>query len=270
MGAFQRLYTLPVADFRLRQHSHREAVHVLTAGSCRCSEFGREREGVDLSKVVLTHHNLRNHGKTPLPLERGEAPKLKPLTEAGSGSVQEKEKARLAEIIAEGERPVRRRTDRRRPAGLREQRDQGQAAGIRRSWSIRPRTTPRSSSPTRRRCPEILNAVMDALAAHSDDEQAGAGVGSGAGGAEGRAARPGAALRGAAGEGGTAGGVAGVFRRKASKPLSIWTRAGFSPCGGRQRSETIGMVPHTKDRGLRPRAQVGIPKHFIPEKQNPC
>ena len=26
-------------------------------------EFGREREGIDLSKVVLTHHNLKNQGK---------------------------------------------------------------------------------------------------------------------------------------------------------------------------------------------------------------
>jgi type I restriction enzyme, R subunit len=38
-------------------------------------------------------------GQRQLPLEGGEAPKLSPLTEAGSGSVQEKEKARLQEII---------------------------------------------------------------------------------------------------------------------------------------------------------------------------
>ena len=35
-----------------------------------------------------------------LPLGDGEAPKLAPLTEAGSGAINEKEKARLAEIIA--------------------------------------------------------------------------------------------------------------------------------------------------------------------------
>jgi type I restriction enzyme, R subunit len=34
-----------------------------------------------------------------VPLGAGEAPKLNPLTESGGGSVQEKEKARLAEII---------------------------------------------------------------------------------------------------------------------------------------------------------------------------
>jgi type I restriction enzyme R subunit len=63
-------------------------------------EFGREREGVDLSKVVLTHHMLRNKGSRALPLGEGDSPPLKPLTDAGSGSVQEKEKARLGEIIA--------------------------------------------------------------------------------------------------------------------------------------------------------------------------
>jgi len=60
-------------------------------------EFGREREGVDLSKVVLTHHKLKNQGKRTLPLGVGEP--LQPLSDTGSGQLQEKEKARLAEII---------------------------------------------------------------------------------------------------------------------------------------------------------------------------
>lgn len=60
-------------------------------------EFGREREGVDLSKVVLTHHKLKNQGKRALPLGVGEP--LKPFTDSGSGQLQEKEKALLAEII---------------------------------------------------------------------------------------------------------------------------------------------------------------------------
>jgi type I restriction enzyme R subunit len=62
-------------------------------------EFGREREGVDLSKVVLTHHKLKDQGKRNLPLNAREPDKLKPLTETGSGEVQEKEKVRLAQII---------------------------------------------------------------------------------------------------------------------------------------------------------------------------
>ena len=64
-------------------------------------EFGREREGVDLSQVVLTHHTLRNKGTRTLPLNDGESPLLQPLTDAGSGSVQEKEKVLLGEIIAQ-------------------------------------------------------------------------------------------------------------------------------------------------------------------------
>ena len=62
-------------------------------------EFGREREGIDLSRVILTHHNLKDQGKRNVPLGEGESPKLNPLTESGGGSVQEKERARLAEII---------------------------------------------------------------------------------------------------------------------------------------------------------------------------
>ncbi|NGZ26622.1 MAG: type I restriction endonuclease subunit R [Magnetococcales bacterium] len=62
-------------------------------------EFGREREGVDLSRVTLTHHKLREQGKRNLPLHEGEADKLQPMTATGSGEVQEKEKALLAEII---------------------------------------------------------------------------------------------------------------------------------------------------------------------------
>src|ERR1700734_1670456 len=62
-------------------------------------EFGRERDGIDLSKVKLTHHSLKGQGKQTLRLGEGETPKLAPLTETGSGSVQDKEKARLADII---------------------------------------------------------------------------------------------------------------------------------------------------------------------------
>jgi type I restriction enzyme R subunit len=64
-------------------------------------EFGREREGVDLSKVVLTHHRLKDLGKRDLPLgyETDEDTKLKPLTDAGGGEIQDKEKILLAQIV---------------------------------------------------------------------------------------------------------------------------------------------------------------------------
>jgi type I restriction enzyme R subunit len=58
---------------------------------------------VDLSKDQLTHHALRNQGRRDLPLgvkyDEGDW-RLKPLTETGTGEMREKEKALLAEIIA--------------------------------------------------------------------------------------------------------------------------------------------------------------------------
>ncbi|MBI2382762.1 MAG: type I restriction endonuclease subunit R [Gammaproteobacteria bacterium] len=63
-------------------------------------EFGRERETVDLSKVVLTHHKLRRQGASALNLYSVQAEKLLPMTEAGAGEVREPEKAYLSEIIA--------------------------------------------------------------------------------------------------------------------------------------------------------------------------
>jgi type I restriction enzyme R subunit len=68
-------------------------------------ELGREREGVDLSKVTLTHHRLRNQGERNLALGDGVGDDrgpytLSPLTATGTGEVREKEKALLAEIIA--------------------------------------------------------------------------------------------------------------------------------------------------------------------------
>lgn len=62
-------------------------------------EFQREREGIDLSRVILTHHSLRNQGKRALTLTPDDATKLYPLTEAGGGEVREKERAYLSEII---------------------------------------------------------------------------------------------------------------------------------------------------------------------------
>jgi len=62
-------------------------------------DFGRERDTVDLSKVVLTHHSLRNQGRQPLDLRHGESEKLKPMDAVGSGAIQDKDRALLNEII---------------------------------------------------------------------------------------------------------------------------------------------------------------------------
>jgi type I restriction enzyme R subunit len=62
-------------------------------------EFERENPTVDLSKVVLTHHTLRNKGQKKLDLAQGEAVPLSGGN-PGGGSVQDKDKALLSEIIA--------------------------------------------------------------------------------------------------------------------------------------------------------------------------
>ncbi|MBJ3778890.1 type I restriction endonuclease subunit R [Acuticoccus mangrovi] len=63
-------------------------------------EFGREREGVDLSKVVLTHHHLKSKGRTAAtPEDMGGGSGLRAPTEAGTGQLREKERVRLEDII---------------------------------------------------------------------------------------------------------------------------------------------------------------------------
>ncbi|WP_022684168.1 type I restriction endonuclease subunit R [Sphingobium bisphenolivorans] len=64
----------------------------------RLLDFGRERITVDVSQLVLTHHALKNQGKKQMQLG-GEAPLIKPVDGAGSGTLQEKQKALLREII---------------------------------------------------------------------------------------------------------------------------------------------------------------------------
>jgi len=99
MATFLRLYTFlsQIFDYGNTDIEKRSIFfHLLLP----LLEFGREREGIDLSKVVLTHHNLKSLGKRSLGLHDGEIPKLQPLTETGSGSIQEKQKALMSEIIA--------------------------------------------------------------------------------------------------------------------------------------------------------------------------
>jgi type I restriction enzyme R subunit len=100
LGAFQRIYAFLSQIFDYGNTAI-EKRYWFFKRLLPLLEFGREREEIDLSKVVLTHHHLKNLGKQTLPLgEGGEYPKLDPLGEAGSGMVQQKQKAYLAEIIA--------------------------------------------------------------------------------------------------------------------------------------------------------------------------
>jgi len=98
MGSFVRIYSFlsqifdyGSSDIEKRSRFYKRLIPLL--------QFGRERDGVDLSGVKLTHHNLKEQGKQNLQIGGGPV-LLPPITSIGSGSVQEKEKALLAEIIA--------------------------------------------------------------------------------------------------------------------------------------------------------------------------
>jgi len=98
MGAFIRLYSFlsQIFDYGNTDIEKRFLFYKLLLPLLA---FGRERYTVDLSKVSLTHHTLKNIGKQTLALAQGEKPKLPPMEGAGSGSAQDKEKGYLDEII---------------------------------------------------------------------------------------------------------------------------------------------------------------------------
>ncbi|WLA11505.1 DEAD/DEAH box helicase family protein [Xanthomonas translucens] len=98
MGAYTRLYAFlgqifdyGNTDIEKRFLFFRRLIPLL--------EFGRERDTLDLSKVVLTHHTLKGRGKQPMGLNQDGSYKLAPMDAVGSGSVQEKQQAYLVEII---------------------------------------------------------------------------------------------------------------------------------------------------------------------------
>ncbi len=99
MGAYLRLYTFLSQIFDYGNTAVEKRA-IFYKRLLPLLEFGREREGIDLSKVVLTHHHLKDQGQRALPLGVGDTPKLAPITEAGSGMVQEQQKIYMAELIA--------------------------------------------------------------------------------------------------------------------------------------------------------------------------
>ena len=98
MGAFVRLYTFlsQVFDYG---NTAVEKRAIFFKRLLPLLEFGRERQGIDVSKLVLTHHNLKDQGRHAMPLGSGETPKLEPITESGAGAVHEPQMAWMAELI---------------------------------------------------------------------------------------------------------------------------------------------------------------------------
>lgn len=99
IGTYIRLYAFlsQVIDFG---STAVEARHIFFRRLLPLLKFGREREAVDTSSIVLSHHKLSTKGKRDLALAPSTGERLQAIYDAGSGSVHEKEKALLAEIIA--------------------------------------------------------------------------------------------------------------------------------------------------------------------------
>lgn len=61
--------------------------------------YGREREGVDLSALKLTAYTIKSLGVPTLNLAAGNPVQIEPTTDVGAGQVQDKTKVALAELI---------------------------------------------------------------------------------------------------------------------------------------------------------------------------
>jgi type I restriction enzyme R subunit len=98
MGSFVRLYTYlsQIFDYgnteiEKRSIFYRRLLPLL--------DFGRERDEIDLSRVVLTHHTLKSRGLQPMTLRSSGQRGLDPAIGVGTGRVQDRERVRLREVI---------------------------------------------------------------------------------------------------------------------------------------------------------------------------
>jgi len=86
------------ADMRLRPARRARKASSSTKG-CADARNSEEGEGGDLAKILTHHHTLKYQGARTLPLSATARAKTGPLQESAARSIQEKEKARLTEII---------------------------------------------------------------------------------------------------------------------------------------------------------------------------
>lgn len=98
IGAYIRLYAFLSQMFDFG-NTGVEARHVFFRRLLPLLNFGREREVVDTSSITLSHHKLSTQGKRDLALAPGMGEKLQAIHEAGTGTLQDKDTALLAEII---------------------------------------------------------------------------------------------------------------------------------------------------------------------------
>jgi type I restriction enzyme R subunit len=98
IATFNRIYSFLSQMFNY-EHTDIEKRSIFFRRLFPLLEFGREREGIDVSKLKLISHKLKSQGQYNISVGTEEKGLLQPLSETGSGEVQRKEKVRLAEII---------------------------------------------------------------------------------------------------------------------------------------------------------------------------
>jgi type I restriction enzyme R subunit len=98
MGSYLRLYTFLSQIFDYGQTALEKRA-VFYKRLIPLLDFERERSIIDISKVQLTHHALKDKGTGDLGLRTGAGEPLLPITDSGAGMVQEKQKAYLSELI---------------------------------------------------------------------------------------------------------------------------------------------------------------------------
>ena len=97
MGTYVRFYTFLSQVFNYENTAY-EKREIFFKRLLPLLEFERDTPEIDLSKVVLTHHHLKNQGLKNLNLTEGEVIPI-PGQKPGSRAVQDKDKALLSEII---------------------------------------------------------------------------------------------------------------------------------------------------------------------------
>ncbi len=98
LGAYVRAYEFLGQMFNYG-NTYFEKLQVFARLLLPLLEFGRERETVDLSALALTHHRMRDLGRQKMNLGEGAAEPLKPMGETGTGQPQDRHRMRLAEIV---------------------------------------------------------------------------------------------------------------------------------------------------------------------------
>lgn len=99
LGSFIRVYEFLGQMFDYGNTDY-EKLYLFARMLLPLLDYGREREGIDLSVLKLTHHRMRDLGQQRLNLSGEEPPPaLTPITDVGSGQVQDKHKQLLSAII---------------------------------------------------------------------------------------------------------------------------------------------------------------------------